>query len=55
MKIGDVVSVKGQDVKMTVFYIDEDYISVHCMWFDKRDQLQEGEFDINILDVIEKN
>jgi uncharacterized protein YodC (DUF2158 family) len=49
-KIGQVVQLKSGGPRMTVSDVDyEDDLPVCCLWFDGNGQLQDGDFDHEVL------
>jgi uncharacterized protein YodC (DUF2158 family) len=50
-KIGDLVKVKGSDVKMTVESIENELI--HTVWFDTFNQLRRGSLHFLVLEVVD--
>jgi uncharacterized protein YodC (DUF2158 family) len=54
-KVGNVVTVQGQFVLMTVMSIgssDGGTPIIHCAWFDKHDQLQRDRFTPELLNFV---
>ncbi len=51
-KAGDVVRVKGTDVKMTIHSVSSKYIT--CIWFDKDNHFQRLGFATEILEPCTK-
>lgn len=58
--IGDLVKLKGTDVQMLISkiytvkrYLESEYVEANCLWFDKQHNLQNGDFDLNLLVKVE--
>ena len=54
INVGNIVQLKAGGPKMTVDKIDNDFCDhvIHCIWFDKNDELKYANFSYETLKVL---